>query len=293
MVGRGCIDDNLPSTDGSRLYHPKKKQVSASTGASCLEAPTDARLRLNPDLPVFRANAMDDSPSDLISGAPSSSKVTETCHQEEARMEEDPLPLDKPAEPSAPAELLTLMPAPVCQPSSGARPKSGVVLDPSASCNPPALSDRQQLDASGERSRKRTSSARTPQTTPSPGRRVVQPSGDAVFTITLGQKVYNTATAKVPNGDHASCERATEGGPACSQVSSGETNHGAQTWQEIPSVVVSVHGRAGPETRRLPTFPMDVGTSRCDPCRGGTNVAEPPLVGACCVWTYHVTSGSG
>ena len=202
LVSRGWIDDNLPSTDGSRLYQPKKKQASASAGAACLGVPTDARL--NPDLPVFRANAMDDSPSDLIPGELSSSNVTETCYQEEARMEEDPLPLDKPAEPSAPAELLTLVPAPVCQPSSGARPKSGVVLDPSASCNPSALSDGQQLDASGERSRKRTSYARTPQTTPSPGRRVVQPSGDGVFKITLGPKSttqpprkYRTVTTRV------------------------------------------------------------------------------------------------
>ena len=104
LVGRGWIEDNLPSTDGSRLYQPNKKQVSASAGAACLEALTDARLRLNPYLPVFRAIAMD-SPSDLIHGEPSSSNVTEPCHQEEARMEKDPLPLDKPAESSAPAEL--------------------------------------------------------------------------------------------------------------------------------------------------------------------------------------------
>ena len=56
---------------------------------------------------------------------------------------------------------------------------------------------------------------------------------------------------------------------------------------------VPVHGLAGPETRRLPTFPIHVKTSRCDPCRGRANVAEPSLVGVCCVRTYNVTPGSG
>ena len=85
------IEENIPSLDGKKLSKKAPKKTARSTYAA---GPTsDIRLLNDPTMPVYRANAADDSPLDPTSGEPSS---TGERTQDEVKTEFDHLDLTEP-----------------------------------------------------------------------------------------------------------------------------------------------------------------------------------------------------